>query len=275
MNAPPINNERIKSYLLGQIPEEAESQIETRLLTDKEFYEELSIVEDELIDQYLAGALSISDRESFESHFVLSSERQQKVRFARALKKRVSVTVDEREPNPAEDELSPESSETKGHDSTWRSSSFFPFGTPLVSYALAAAILIAVVGASLWLTGYWQSSRVNGRVLAIELVPTPATRDGSEVKQFTLTPDIGSVRLQLDLLENEYQSYEVLLRDSSLRTVMTTKDLKPQVIGSVAAVIVDVKADLLSPGNYRINLSGTTADGSSEDVATFSFAVRK
>ena len=271
MNAP-INNERIKSYLLGQIPEEAESQIETRLLTDREFYDEFSIIEDELVDQYLTGALSASDRESFESHFVSSSERQQKVRFARALKKRVSVAVEE--PSPAE-EVSRESSEPTKRVSTWRSLSIFPFGKPLVSYGLAAAVIIVMVGSALLLTRYLQSPGVNGKVLAIELIPTPATRGGSEVKQFIVTPDIESVRLQLDLLENEYQSYEALLRDSSLRTVTTAKNLKPQVIAGVPAVLVDVEADQLSTGNYRVHLSGTTADGGSESVATFSFAIRK
>ena len=261
MNAQPTNNERIKGYLLGQIAEEDESQFEARLLTDREFYEELSIVEDELIDQYLAGALSVSDRQSFESHFVSSSERQKKVRFARALRKRVSVAA--------------EPAETARVVSTPRSPSIFAFlRSPLVSYATAAAILIVVGGSFLLVSRYWQSPAVNGRVLAIELIPTPATRDGSEVKQFTLTQDIESVRLQLDLLANEYQSYEVVLRDSSLRTVMTSTNLKPQVINGVTAVLVDVKADLLSPGNYRIHLSGTTADHS-ETVATFSFTIRK
>lgn len=276
MNARPANHERIKGYLLGQMAEGDESQVEARLLTDREFYEELSIVEDELIDQYLAGALSVSDRQSFESHFVSSSERQQKIRFARALRKCVSLAADESQPSPAKDEFLPEPAETTRLVSMPRSSSIFPFGRlPLVSYATAAAILIVVGGSFLLLVRYWQSPAVNGRVLAIELIPTPATRDGGEVKQFALTPDIESVRLQLDLLENEYQSYEALLRDSSLRTVMTSNNLKPQVNNSFAAVLVDVKADLLSPGNYRIHLTGTTANGRSESVATFSFTVRK
>ena len=276
MNARPTDNERIKGYLLGQVPEEDESQFEARLLTDREFYEELSIVEDELIDQYLAGALSVSDRQSFESHFVSSSERQKKVRFARALRKHVSVAADESQLSPAEDDLLPEPAETRRLVSTPRSSFIFPFGRrPLFSYATAAAILIVVVGSFLLLLKYSQSPGVNGRVLAIELIPTPATRDGGEVKQFTLTPDVETVRLQLDLLENEYQSYEAILRDSSPRTVITTKNLKPQVTNGFAAVLVDVNADLLSPGAYRIHLSGTRDDGGPENVATFSFTIRK
>ena len=251
MEASPTDHERIKDYLLGRIPEEEDAEVGARLLTDHQFYEELSIVEDELIDRYLGGTLSDSDRESFESHFVSSYERQQKVRFARALRKRVSVTQTARLVSPPR-------------------SSFFPFR---ISYAVAAATVLIIVGGSLLLL-YRRSLSPSGRVLAIELTPAPATRDVSEVKQFGLTPDIGSVHLQLDLADNEYQSYEAVLRDSSLRSMHTAKNLKPQIVNNFAAVIVDLNADLLSPGDYRIQLSGTTPDGRSENVATYSFTVR-
>ena len=251
MEASPTDHERIKDYLLGRIPEEEDAEVGARLLTDHQFYEELSIVEDELIDRYLGGTLSDSDRESFESHFVSSYERQQKVRFARALRKKISVT------------------ETTRLVSSPRSS-FFPFR---ISYAVAAATVLIIVGGSLLLL-YRRSLSPSGRVLAIELTPAPATRDVSDVKQFSLTPDIGSVHLQLDLAENEYQSYEAVLRDSSLRSMHTTKNLKPQIVNNFAVVIVDLNADLLAPGDYRIQLSGTTPDGRSASVATYSFTVR-
>lgn len=271
MKAPPIDEEKIKGYLLGHIAEEDESEVEARLLTDRAFYEELSVVEDELIDQYLRGALSPSDRQSFESHFVKSSERQQKVRFAKALKKYVSVTADQSETNPAEVAIPSDSREIVTVVSAPRRSSIFPFSRPLVSYALAAAILI-FVGAGLFMV--LRDRAGSGRVLAIDLTPGAVTRDGGEVKQVSLTRDVESVRLQLALPKNEYQSYEAALRDSSLRTLFTAKDLKPQVSDSKAAVIVDVKADLLSPGDYRMQLSGTTTAGRSESVATFPFTIR-
>lgn len=242
------SNERIKDYLLGRIPEEEDAEVGARLLTDHQFYEELSIVEDELIDRYLGGTLSDSDRESFESHFVSSYERQQKIRFARALRKKVSAARLVSSPR----------------------SSFFSFRP--ISYAVAAAVLI-VVGGSLLLL-YRRSLPPSGRVLAIELTPAPATRDVSDVKQFSLTSDVGSVHVQLDLPENEYQSYEAVLRDSSLRSMHTAKNLKPQIVNNFAVVIVDLNADLLSPGDYRLQLSGTTPDGRSESVATYSFTVR-
>ena len=115
---------------------------------------------------------------------------------------------------------------------------------------------------------------MTGRVLAIELTPTPAVRDVNEVTQVKLTPDVKTVRLQLNLPNNEYPSYEAVLRDSSFRTVLTTQNLKPQTIDGFAAAIADVNANLLAPGDYRVQLNGTTVDGGSESVATFSFAVR-
>jgi anti-sigma factor RsiW len=270
LKAAPTDYETIKGYLLGQIPAADEPELEARLLTDREFYEEVSIVEDELIDRYLRGDLSASEKEGFESHFVSSAERKRKVRFARAFRKYISVTE-----VSADEESVPVPSEIPAYVSSTGSSvvRVFPFGRSALTYAMAASILIVIGVISLFFAGYMQRQYGGGRVLAVELIPAPATRGGNEVKQITLTPDVGSVRLQLDLPENDYQSYEATLRDSSTRSVLKVRDLKPQNVNSFAAVTLDINADLLSPGDYRIQLSGTTADGGSESVATYSFTI--
>src|ERR1044071_3387655 len=74
-------------YLLGQADPEESSSFEERLVTEKDFYDELTIAEDELIDQYLDGDLTRVEREQFESHFLSSPDRRQKVRFGSALLK--------------------------------------------------------------------------------------------------------------------------------------------------------------------------------------------
>ena len=273
LSTPPTDHESIKSYLLGQLAEGDVSQVEARLLTDREFYDELSIVEDDLIDRYLGGTLTDADRQSFESHFVSSSERQQKVRFARALRKYVSVAADQTEADGVADPVVAYPPESARIGSP--SPPSFIFRKPLFSYAVAAVILL-IAGASIFLfLKDRQSSTVTGRVLAIELTPAPAVRDIVEVTQVNLTPDVKTVRLQLNLPNNEYPSYEAVVRDSSFRTVLTTQNLKPQTINGFAAVIADVNANLLTPGDYRVQLSGTRVDGGSESVATFSFAVRR
>jgi hypothetical protein len=267
LKAAPTDYDTIKGYLLGQTPAEDESELEARLLTDREFYEEVSIVEDELVDRYLRGDLSASEKERFESHFVSSAERKRKVRFARALRKYISVA----EVSADEETESALSYVPAPHASVIRP---FPFGRSAMSYAIAASILIVVGLSSFVFLWYLQRQPGGGRVLAVELIPAPATRGGSEVKQITLTPDVGSVRLQLDLPGNDYQSYEATLRDSSARTVLTTRDLKPQNVNSFSAVTLDINSDSLSPGDYRIQLSGTTADGRSETVASYPFTIR-
>jgi hypothetical protein len=265
--------ERIKGYLLGQITEEDGSQVEARLLVDQEFYEELSIVEDELIDQYLSGKLSPADQQSFESYFVSSSERRQKVRFARALKKFVSVADAQSQEDGDTASSTVDSVEVKP-DSPAATVTVFPSRKPIFSYAIAAVILIAVCGGG-WAIKMYLDSSTGGRVLAIELIPAPATRDGTEVKQFVLTSDISSVQLQLRLPKNEYPSYEGALRDPSSRTILTSRNLKPQITDGVATVTMEAQADVLAPGDYRINLSGITPAGSPESIATFSFTIRR
>src|SRR6185437_4105078 len=84
--------ESLRQYLLGDLPPAEMAALEERLLTDTVFYDELLMVEDELIDQYLSGEQSQAERESFEAYFALAPERQQKLRFARALKKYLNRT---------------------------------------------------------------------------------------------------------------------------------------------------------------------------------------
>ncbi|HEX8187088.1 MAG TPA: hypothetical protein VF586_01975, partial [Pyrinomonadaceae bacterium] len=56
------------------------------MLTDSDYYEELLVCEEELIDQYLSGALHAEEREAFDRHFLATPERVRKLRFARALR---------------------------------------------------------------------------------------------------------------------------------------------------------------------------------------------
>ena len=76
----------LRRWLLGLLSEQDSHSLEERLITDAEFYEELNIVEDELIDDYLAGGLTVSERKAFESYFMNSPERQEQFRIANALR---------------------------------------------------------------------------------------------------------------------------------------------------------------------------------------------
>jgi len=86
-----IEDERlIRQYLLGELSEEWQARVQDRLLCDREFFDRLVIEENELMDDYLRGALTDKREERFKIYFLAAPERYQKLRFAKALKKWIS-----------------------------------------------------------------------------------------------------------------------------------------------------------------------------------------
>ena len=59
----------LRKYLLGQLTEAEEEQIEIRLLTDSDFAEEFDIVVDEITDDYISGKFAGDELEQVESIF--------------------------------------------------------------------------------------------------------------------------------------------------------------------------------------------------------------
>lgn len=80
--------QNLKAYLLGQLPEAEEEQVELRLLTEPDFAEEFDTVVDELTDDYVAGKFAGAEREQMERYFFKAPERRNKLKFAQALNNR-------------------------------------------------------------------------------------------------------------------------------------------------------------------------------------------
>src|SRR5215467_9714463 len=79
----------IRQYLFGMLDEQAEleSTLSEQVLFDDEFAESVESVEDEIIDEYLDGALDLTDRKHVEGYFLRPPERKEKLRFARLLRR--------------------------------------------------------------------------------------------------------------------------------------------------------------------------------------------
>src|SRR6185503_3994854 len=81
-----INNEKLISrYLLGELSEAQQVEIEDRAFADKDYLASITAVENDLIDEYVRHELSDADRRKFESRFLASAERWKRVEFAKAL----------------------------------------------------------------------------------------------------------------------------------------------------------------------------------------------
>jgi len=248
--------------------------LEEELLVNSDLYEELSIVEDELVDEYLHDELSPSDRQSFESHFLLAPEHQEKLRFARALQKRVAaekalpVQEDSQQVEPVAVRV-PQTPEKKRP-----LFSFLPFKRPAVSYAFAAAILLVVVGV-FWTA--WRNSgkpKSPGNVFAVALTPGLTRGDSEAPNRIVIPAATDTVRLQLPVTENRYQSYEATLLDAESRPLLTKNQLKAESVNGQPVVIFDVATNLIPPGDYRVKLSGKAFSGVTESVASYSLRIQ-
>jgi len=85
MAANAISEKLISQYLLGELSEDQQVEIEDRAFADEEFMAGITAVENDLIDEYVRGQMSDADRRRFESRFLNSESRRKRIEFAKAL----------------------------------------------------------------------------------------------------------------------------------------------------------------------------------------------
>src|SRR5689334_14077235 len=82
-----IERERllIRQYLLGELGELEREQLEERVITNPDYKEEVLIMEEELLEDFVNGALSPRELESFNRMYSSSPAKRRKVKIAQAL----------------------------------------------------------------------------------------------------------------------------------------------------------------------------------------------
>jgi hypothetical protein len=267
----------LKRYLLGSLDPEAEEALENRLITgDRSFEELLSIAEDELIDEFVRHELDPDEHERFEGHFLCTPERRRRVGFASALEDYVeAATVAEA---PAVRAPKPDWKERFAWLWDWSP-------TPALSYALVAALLVALIGGGwLWterlrlvqelatLEASRVAESVSGAVATVWLAPGLLRGEG-EVERILLPADATLVRIQLDLGIDDYASYRAALHDADGEEVWTQAKLAAAILDDKVAVTVTLPAEILPRGDYYIRLSGVSASSDLELVGRYYFRV--
>src|ERR1044072_5878915 len=79
-------DDRLVRYLLGLMSEEEAHRLEEVYLSNDELNDDLQAAERELIDRNVEGGLSKNERERFETFFLCSPGRKERLRFARTLR---------------------------------------------------------------------------------------------------------------------------------------------------------------------------------------------
>ena len=289
-------------YFLGKMTEEEQGDVEDRAFADADYLSALEATEADLIDAYVRGELSQSDRRSFEFRFLTSQERRRKVEFARALATITSESQTQKPRAPARP--------------------FFMRAlwgwNPVVQFA-AAAVLICIAGGA-WLVSENAASRA--RVAALEaerrgfeareqslrqqlgeeqnraaalaaqnrqpseaaraplvaaLVLVPGlSRARTDVEQLVLGPSVQIARMEIELeSRDDFPRFRAELRTRRGEEVLTRGNLVRRKSGPGFAVSVDVPASALAVGDYELALKGITADHTSQDVGYYYFGVQR
>lgn len=261
------NEEFIRRYLLGLLGQQEQRQLEERLLSDTEYFEELLITEDELVDDYLEGALSEREREKFEQYFLATPERRQKVSFAKSLKKYVTV---------AEVTELPTLGARNQEHAFWNRliPANFHMKQPALRFSIAALLVIFLGVSWLVVKNLSPQNRAGqgSNVVAVALTPG-LVRGAGEIKRVTIAPDVSTVQLQLELARDEYQSYQAIVLTDEGGEIFAADKLKPVTVARGRAVAFDLPARLLKSGDFQVKLSGLADSGGLENVGKYYFRV--
>jgi hypothetical protein len=154
----------IRRYLLGELSEEEQEQIERRLLSDEEYYQQVLVAEDELIYGFVCDELPEQQKTSFRHHVLPVPERREDVKFARVLRKYVR----ENAPRVAGNQT------VRSERTSWLKPLAAFFRRPVAGFSFAAALLLAI-SLSVWMA--IQNSRLQNQIVQLEarktLPPAP------------------------------------------------------------------------------------------------------
>jgi hypothetical protein len=258
----------IKRYLLGELNEDDREQVEQGLITDRKFLDEVLMVEEELLEDYVSGLLPQHERDLFLKNYLSSPRQRQKLRIAHALDKYVAQST---VPAP-----------TLTAAQSWLQRLIYSLGLHKSLAQLSWAVLVLIVFAGTWwIVSTWRDKskleaeliRLNGpesSVLEADSTVAQAVllplnlREAGSMPAVTVTNQTQVVQLKIPVSSEPEQNYQAVLRDSGGQEIVRVSQLAPREVGNERMVILQLPAIIVQPGEYVINV---------EAVGDYSFRV--
>jgi len=178
----------VKQYLLGELTDEERERFEVLMMADTELFNEMLLVEEDLVEAYVNRTMSRNDRQRFELSYMSTVEGREQVNFARTLGKYVKS----RPPKTVNTPGSGKSRQPIFSPASWLSQLA---GSPYLRGA-AAAIIVIGLGLGIWRAFFYQSDVTKGlgmlayayreqrpseaRISGFNYAPSANTRGGEE-----------------------------------------------------------------------------------------------
>lgn len=281
------DDELLRSYLLGELPEEEADRLEQRLLAEDELFELSEAVEADLLAASARGELAPAEKERVQQRLASSPRGRERLALARALN-------------------------TLAGSSERAAAPVVPFpqraaapARPAFRWAALAAALLAAAGLS-----WYALERPHGGEAppwvaqerpapasprapeappqAQAQAPAPKPEPVKAVFQLALISLRGAeaaqklrVQTGTDVVElqigvegmEDLKSFHLAVRNRQAETVWEKSGLEPVKLDGVRALVIDLPADRLPAGAYEIQARGLTRDGEPEELSPLDIEV--
>jgi hypothetical protein len=264
-----VNEQEMRSYLLGGLMPERGTELENLARTDENLREEFLALEEELVEQYLAGVLTEAESQSFEAQILTTERGQQQLHFAQLFERY-------RNSNPA---VEPHSAPASNHPPNPTSSplfaTFYRNPTFAVLSIFVAGLLIALVGWMLVAPSRGTSIAEDRLHQKPVVLVGDSTRSGGRINQLSAPAKNGEVKLELELIKSDFTKYRMkLFRANDVnKEIDAQEELTTETRDTHYFVPVVVTSEKLTPGEYHLKLCGVLESGEPSTIDNYSFRV--
>jgi hypothetical protein len=244
-------------------------EIEEQIMLDDDFFQEVEIVERELLDEYLQGDMKPEEAQLFRQNFLQNESRQEGLRFAAALKKKIDST------NPVPIRTGNTTVNAPLSRLSWSRSLF----------ALAALPVVLLGGISIHLANSVKQEQALVASLDRQLREARRREDtgrlqdefavaylsktlmkGEESPEISLAPGVRAIQFILPVPRGFKSEVSVKLLDDLQHVITIDSPVFPRDIGQEHVLIATFPAEKLSHRNYFLKLEADEKQPHAVDV---------
>ncbi len=294
-----VHDGQLVRYLLGLLSDGEAERVDRLSVSSDEVAWRLRLAEDDLVDAYVRGTLDAEAIERFESFYLSSERRRQKVKFARTF----VAAVDRRggsQESPSLRRVTVSRSRT-----VWQLAAaavLLLAGFGLSEYrrlrtdlTVAQSVSVALSNRARELERQLNDERLTGAgtarelesirargsaqgssapLPAIALVLLPQTRSAGPIATIAVPDGASLVALELRLESNDFARYQAALKDPGTNRIVWRRDsITTRAGGPMPTVAFSIPASVLRSQHYSLELNGTNAGGQAEVAGSYVFEV--